>query len=45
MTDSCFRKELAVVKDKIRNLKMCVGNIVCSEAGVCVRPPPLTSVA
>ena len=45
MMDSCFRKELAFMKDKIRNLKMCVGNIVCSEAGIFVRPKPLTLVA
>ena len=37
MMDICFRKELAVMKDKIRNLKMGVGNIVCSEASICVR--------
>ena len=34
MMDSCFRKELAVMKDKIKNLKMGVGNIVCSEASI-----------
>ena len=47
MMDSCFRKELAVMKDKIRNSEdgCWQATFVCSEAGVCVRPPPLTSVA
>ena len=45
MMDSCFRKEVAFMKDKFRNLKMGVGNNVCSEAGIFVRPPPLTLVA
>ena len=45
------QKELAVMKDEIKNLKMGSGSIVCSEAsagmglgsGTFARPPPLTS--
>ena len=40
-----FQKGTGGYEGKIRNLKMGVGNIVCSEAGIFVRPPPLTLVA
>ena len=45
------QNELAVMKDKLKNLKMVSGSTLCSEAstgmglgsGTFARPPPLTS--